>query len=96
MSSPVERAGNIVGKSEAIEAVARRIIAMGLIELVVSVCAVAQPTQCEDQHLQYASAGSLRQCAMSAPPYIAQWIGDHPKWNAVRWHCEYPGEGKPT
>jgi hypothetical protein len=29
---------------------------------------------------------------MAAPPYIAQWIGEHPKWNAVRWHCEYPGK----
>jgi hypothetical protein len=27
---------------------------------------------------------------MAAPPYIAQWIGDHPKWQAVRWRCEYP------
>jgi hypothetical protein len=56
---------------------------MGLIELVITVCAVASPTQCEDQ-----------QCAMAAPPYIAQWIGDHPKWTAVRWHCEYPGARK--
>jgi hypothetical protein len=22
--------------------------------------------------------------------FIAQWVGEHPKWNAVRWHCEYP------
>jgi hypothetical protein len=36
----------------------------------------------------------LSQCAMSAPPYIAQWIGDHPKWTAVRWHCAYPTQGK--
>jgi hypothetical protein len=27
---------------------------------------------------------------MSAPPYIAQWIGEHPKWTAVKWRCEYP------
>jgi hypothetical protein len=69
-------------------------IAMGLVELVIIVCAVASPTQCEEQHLQYASAGSLTQCAMAAPPYIAQWIGDHPKWTCVRWHCEYPGSRK--
>jgi hypothetical protein len=30
------------------------------------------------------------QCAMAAPPYIAQWIGEHPKWTAVKWRCEYP------
>ena len=27
---------------------------------------------------------------MAAPPYIAQWIGEHPKWTAVKWRCEYP------
>ena len=63
---------------------------MGLIEVILTVCAVAQPAQCEDQHLQFASTISLTQCVMSAQPYIAQWIGDHPKWKAVRWHCEYP------
>ena len=65
---------------------------MGLIELIITVCAVAQPSQCEDQHLQFANAGSLAQSAMAAPPYIAKWIGDHPKWMAVRWHCDYPGK----
>ncbi len=64
---------------------------MGFIEIVLTVCAIAQPTSCTDQHLQFNWSGSLNQCAMAAPPYIAQWIGDHPKWTAVRWHCEYPG-----
>ncbi len=26
---------------------------------------------------------------MAAQPYIAQWIGEHPKWTAVKWRCEY-------
>ncbi|MFZ1949288.1 MAG: hypothetical protein WB037_25660 [Pseudolabrys sp.] len=67
---------------------------MGLLELVITVCAIAHPTLCEDQRLQYASGESLRQCAIGAAPYIAQWVGEHPKWMAVRWHCEYPGEKK--
>jgi hypothetical protein len=70
---------------------------MGLIEIVLTVCALAQPTLCEDEHLQFASAGSLMQCTMAAQPYIAQWIGNHPKWTAVRWRCDYPGRrGKPV
>jgi hypothetical protein len=28
---------------------------------------------------------------MRAQSYIAQWINYHPKWMAVRWHCEYGG-----
>jgi len=63
-----------------------------MLELVVTVCAIAQPTLCEDQHLQFEAGGSLTRCAMAAPPYIAQWIGQHPKWTAVRWHCELPGK----
>ena len=64
---------------------------MGMIELIVTVCAVAQPNQCEDQHLQFADA-SLHQCVMGAPLHIAKWINDHPKWTAVRWRCDYPGK----
>jgi hypothetical protein len=61
-----------------------------MIELIMTVCALAQPSKCEEQHLQYASQGSLRQCAMNAQPYLAQWINEHPKWTIVRWHCDVP------
>ena len=69
---------------------------MDLIELIVTVCAVTAPAACEEAHLQFAWSGSLRQCVMAAPPYIAQWIGDHPKWSAVRWRCEYPHSHEKT
>ena len=65
---------------------------MGLIELIITVCAVAQPDMCEDQRLQFAEAGSPVHFARAAMPYIAQWVGDHPKWRAVRWRCDYPGK----
>lgn len=64
---------------------------MELIEIVVTVCALSQPNLCEDKHLQFAWSGSLTQCAIAAPPYIAKWIEEHPNWRAVRWRCEYPG-----
>jgi hypothetical protein len=64
---------------------------MGFIEIVLTVCALSAPYHCEDQHLQFAAQMSLNQCAMTARPYIAQWINYHPKWMAVRWHCEYGG-----
>lgn len=67
---------------------------MGLIELIITVCATAQMNLCQEQHLPFESSMSPNQCAMSAPPYIAQWIGDHPKWTAVRWHCEYTASRK--
>jgi hypothetical protein len=64
---------------------------MGLIELVVTVCALSLPARCEDQHLSFAADMSLNQCVMNAQPYIAQWISEHPKWVAVRWRCDYGG-----
>jgi hypothetical protein len=58
---------------------------MGLIELVVTVCALSLPGQCEEQHLSFSADMSLNQCV------IAQWINEHPKWVAVRWRCDYGG-----
>jgi hypothetical protein len=63
---------------------------MNPMNLVLTVCAVLSPTTCEEQRLVLSWNGSLAQCAMAAPPYIAQWVGEHPKWKAVRWRCEYP------
>jgi hypothetical protein len=40
--------------------------------------------------MSFSGEFSLQQCTMNAPPYIAQWIGEHPKWTAVKWRCEYP------
>jgi len=66
---------------------------MNMIEVIMTVCALANPSQCEEQHLQYAGQGTLRQCTMNAQPYMAQWINEHPKWSIVRWRCEVPHTG---
>jgi hypothetical protein len=67
---------------------------MGLIEIVVTVCATANAGACREEHLQFADIGSTTQCAMMAPPYIAKWVDEHPKWTAVRWRCDYPGRSR--
>jgi hypothetical protein len=69
---------------------------MGLIEMVLTVCALALPAQCEEQHLHFTADMSLNQCVTRAQPYIAQWISEHPKWVAVRWRCEYGGTKEKT
>lgn len=58
--------------------------------IVFTVCSLAHPDQCEERRLDYLSEGSLTQCVISAQPYIAQWIGEHPKWSVKSYHCEYP------
>ncbi len=65
---------------------------MGLIELIMTVCSLANPVHCDDRHLQFVSQGSLRVCMANAQPYMAQWINDHPNVHIVKWHCAYPGK----
>jgi hypothetical protein len=65
-----------------------------LIEIILTVCAIANPANCEEKYLQFVRDGSLNQCMMAAPPYIAEWIGKHPAWVAKRWSCDYPGNKK--
>jgi hypothetical protein len=61
-----------------------------LIEIILTVCAIANPSHCEEKYLQFAWDGSIRQCMMAAQPYIAEWIGQHPAWMARKWSCDYP------
>lgn len=69
---------------------------MALVELILTVCALAQPADCEEQHLAFVDSGSLRQCLYQAPPKIAEWSASHPSRRVVRWRCGYPGsEGTP-
>jgi hypothetical protein len=63
-----------------------------VIELILTICAFNAPSQCEEQRLQFVSQGSLMQCIMQAPPYIAAWSGQHPETRVIRWRCAYPGE----
>ena len=63
---------------------------MDAIDLIITVCAVLAPANCEEARMRFTSSISPQQCAMAAQPYLAKWIGEHPKWTAVKWRCEYP------
>jgi hypothetical protein len=65
-----------------------------LIEIILTVCAIANPNNCEERRLQFAWDGSVQQCMMAAQPYIAEWIGKHPEWRAAKWSCDYPDSAK--
>jgi hypothetical protein len=64
---------------------------MAVIDLIVLVCLLSHPDRCEEQRLRFVWPLSSRQCDRAAPPYIAQWINEHPQWQVMRWRCEYPG-----
>ncbi len=69
---------------------------MNFVELILTVCTLAQPVACDEQKLIFSSdTRSLAGCMMQAQPLIAQWAGDHPALQVARWRCAAPGsEGK--
>ena len=64
---------------------------MNFVDLILTVCTLANPSVCEEQRLAYPTAGSLKQCMFAAPPAIAQWSEQHPARRVVRWRCAWPG-----
>ena len=64
-----------------------------MIEIILTVCAIANPANCEEKHLQFAWNGSIQQCMMAAQPYIAQWIGQHPAWGQRSGAAVIPAAG---
>jgi hypothetical protein len=62
------------------------------IELILTVCTLAQPAACDERRLLFSSeSGSVRGCMIQAQPFIAQWVGDHPNVTVSRWRCAIPG-----
>ena len=67
---------------------------MDLVDLVLTVCLVANPNNCRQEHLYFESRGSLIQCIILAPSEIAKWSGYHPALKVVRWKCVFPEKGQ--
>jgi hypothetical protein len=63
---------------------------MQLIDLILTVCMIADEKSCRTEHLYFESRGSLTQCMFLAPPEIAKWTQEHPAFKVVRWKCAYP------
>jgi hypothetical protein len=65
---------------------------MDFVELILTVCALSQPANCDERKIMLESAtGSPLGCMMQAMPYIAQWSGEHPAVQVSRWRCVRPG-----
>jgi len=64
---------------------------LGLVQLILTVCTVAEPSSCEERRLSLVDQGSLTQCMAEAQPVIAEWCGTHPNRRVVKWRCSYPG-----
>ena len=67
---------------------------MNLVDLILTVCESAHPTECRVERLHFENRGSLVQCMVLAPSEIAKWSQDHPALKVVRWQCAYPDNGR--
>ena len=67
---------------------------MEMVDLILSFCLTANPTNCREEHLYFETRGSLVQCMFLAPAEIAKWSLDHPTLKVVRWRCAFPGKEK--
>ena len=68
-----------------------------MLVLIMTVCSLSSPDRCNEARMQFTADESLTQCMMQAPPYIAQWTGEHPDARVTRWRCVYPeSDGQPT
>jgi hypothetical protein len=58
-----------------------------MMTIILSACLIADPGQCKDFRFPIEGEHDAMRCAMHAPPYFAQWMEAHPKWQVVRWKC---------
>ena len=58
-----------------------------MIELVFTVCMLAQPLTCEQRYLTFANLLTPMQCLMGAQVELARWSEAHPKWRISEWRC---------
>ena len=63
---------------------------MDVIDLVLTICLISNPTSCREERLHFENRGGLNNCMFLAPTAIAKWSGEHPKHKVVRWTCDYP------
>ena len=64
-----------------------------MIELVVAVCMIDQPSRCKDVTLNFeGETVSTAQCMSTGQIEMAKWIGEHPNWVIQNWHCGKAGE----
>jgi hypothetical protein len=63
---------------------------MTMIDLVLLVCSINDPSACREHHLYREARGDLMQCMMRAPTEIAKWSDEHPTVQVKRWKCIFP------
>lgn len=59
-----------------------------MIELVMSICLIAEPSRCKDVRLSFAEENvTPHACLMNGQIEIAKWMEGHPDWQVAKWSC---------
>jgi hypothetical protein len=62
-----------------------------MIQLVATVCLIAQPTVCRDETIATAANVAPFQCLMGAQIELAKWEVANAKWRVAGWKCARVG-----
>ena len=64
-----------------------------MIEIVLSVCLLAEPGRCRDEHVTVLAENSTPfQCMRYGQLEAVKWSEAHPKWSVQRWTCRPAGQ----
>lgn len=59
-----------------------------MLELVMTVCLIANSAKCKDVHLQFAEESlTPYQCVMKGQLEMAKWREGNPNWQIAKWGC---------
>jgi hypothetical protein len=58
-----------------------------MIAIIISACLLSDPGVCRDETIPLSHEVSAVRCVMTAPPHVAKWSEEHPRWRVVRWRC---------
>ena len=61
-----------------------------MLELVLTVCLLADPTSCKSERVPVLEGIGLRRYMVEAQLLAAQWVNDHLGWTIGRWRCGPP------
>jgi hypothetical protein len=67
---------------------------LDLVVLVVTACLASSPRVCDDHRIPLEEGISLRSCQIQGQIGLAQWAGEHPGLQIIRWRCETPATEK--
>lgn len=61
-----------------------------MVELVLLVCVIAQPAECEEILPPFQQPMTVHECLRRGPLVAARWARTHPDWEIRGWVCGAP------